>query len=328
MRIDSGMGVVVIGRNEGERLLVCLKSLLQLVTPSSVVYVDSGSTDGSVLLATSLGCSVVNLDMQIPFTAARARNEGLARALKSMPALEYVQFVDGDCEVREGWLNAAATFLKANPTVAAVCGRRRERSPESTVYNALCDMEWNTPVGQAKSCGGDVLMRVSAIQAAGGYRSDLIAGEEPELCVRLRGAGWKVWRLDAEMTWHDAAIHRFSQWWNRNKRAGYAYAEGAYLHGAAPERHCVRNTARALLWGALLPGLILVGTVWRAEMVLLALLYPLQVLRLASASPLKGKLAWQRAYFLLLGKFAEVQGICRFVLNKLQSKAGKLIEYK
>jgi len=328
MRIDSGMGVVVIGRNEGERLRVCLTSLLQRVTPSSVVYVDSGSTDGSVLLATSLGCGVVNLDMQIPFTAARARNEGLARALELMPALEYVQLVDGDCEVREGWLNAAATFLEANPTVAAVCGRRRERAPESTVYNALCDMEWNTPVGPAKSCGGDVLMRVSAIQAAGGYRSDLIAGEEPELCVRLRAAGWKVWRLDAEMTWHDAAIHRFSQWWNRNKRAGYAYAEGAYLHGAAPERHCVRNTARALLWGALLPGLILVGTVWRTEMLLLALLYPLQVLRLASASPLKGKLAWQRAYFLLLGKFAEVQGICRFVLNKLQSKAGKLIEYK
>lgn len=328
MSIDSSLGVVVIGRNEGERLRVCITSLLQKVAPSNVVYVDSGSTDGSVLLAKHLGCSVVNLDMQIPFTAARARNEGLAQALASMPALEYVQFVDGDCEVRDGWLNDAATFLEANVSVATVCGRRRERTPHASVYNALCDLEWDTPIGQARSCGGDALMRVSALRAVGGYRADLIAGEEPELCVRLRAAGWKIWRLDVEMTWHDAAIYRFSQWWNRNRRAGYAYAEGAFLHGGAPERHCVRNAARALLWGGIVPSLILASAAWKPEMLLLLFLYPLQICRLARASPLQGRVAWQRAYFLTLGKFAEVQGIFRFVLNKLQSKAGKLIEYK
>ena len=328
MSCDSVLGGVVIGRNEGERLRVCLTSLLQRVAPSGVVYVDSGSTDDSVLLAKRLGCGVVNLDMQIPFTAARARNEGLAHALASMVALKYVQFVDGDCEVREGWLNAAAAFLEANASVAAVCGRRRERAPHASVYNALCDMEWDTSVGQTKSCGGDVLMRVAAIQAVGGYRADLIAGEEPELCVRLRAVGWKVWRFDAEMTWHDADIHRFSQWWNRNRRAGYAYAEGAFLHGGAPERHCVRNAARALVWGAVLPGLIVAGASWKPEILSLVFLYPIQIFRLAMSSPLKGGIAWQRAYFLTLGKFAEVQGIVRFVVNKLQNKAGKLIEYK
>jgi GT2 family glycosyltransferase len=328
MSAELTLGVVVIGRNEGKRLRVCLSSLLRRVAPHNVVYVDSGSTDGSALLAQSMGCDVVNLNMQIPFTAARARNEGLVRALEYMPALEYLQFVDGDCEVREGWLNVAAAFLEVNPGVAAVCGRRRERAPHASVYNALCDMEWNTPVGQAKSCGGDVLMRVPAIQAVGGYRSDLIAGEEPELCVRLRAAGWKIWRLDSEMTWHDAAIHRFSQWWNRNKRAGYAYAEGAFLHGGKPERHCVRNAARALTWGVLLPVLAFVGAAWRHEMLLIGLLYPLQILRLVKSSSLSGVLAWQRAYFLTLGKFAEVQGIFRFVMNRLQNKAGRLIEYK
>src|SRR5512139_2136631 len=193
MSTPSRVGVVIIGRNEGERLVRCLRSLAS--EQNQLVYVDSGSTDDSVNTARSRGADVVALDMTVPFTAARARNEGFKRMRKLYPQAEYVQFLDGDCELSPAWLEKAASFLDLNLSVAAVCGRRRERWPERTVYNMLCDIEWDTPIGEAKACGGDVLMRVDAFEEVHGFRPDLIAGEEPELCVRLRASGWKIWRL-------------------------------------------------------------------------------------------------------------------------------------
>src|SRR3982074_2080568 len=61
----SNLGVVVIGRNEGHRLITCLDSLSDALT---VIYVDSGSTDRSVQAAQDRGIHVVELDLSIPFT--------------------------------------------------------------------------------------------------------------------------------------------------------------------------------------------------------------------------------------------------------------------
>jgi glycosyltransferase involved in cell wall biosynthesis len=223
--VQHAIAVIAIGRNEGNRLERCLDSARS--SAQLVIYVDSGSTDGSVALARSMGAEVVELDPARPFTAARARNAGLARVLALRPAIEHVQFIDGDCELRKGWLQTAHEHLHDHPETAAVFGRRRERHPERSVYNRLCDLEWRVPPGAAKSFGGDVMVRASALQGVGGYRDDLIAGEEPELCVRLRRLGWQIHALEGEMTWHDADMRRFRQWWLRNKRCGYAYATGA-----------------------------------------------------------------------------------------------------
>nr|WP_228056506.1 glycosyltransferase family A protein [Microcoleus sp. LEGE 07076] len=159
--------MVAIGRNEGQRLGACLGSAIEKV--AVVVYVDSGSTDGSLELARSLGCNTVELDLSTPFTAARARNAGFARLQQAAPNIEFVQFVDGDCEVVDGWLELAQQQLAAKPELAVVCGRRREKFPEATAYNRLCDLEWDTPVGEAKACGGDSMMRVKALEQVGGF---------------------------------------------------------------------------------------------------------------------------------------------------------------
>ena len=321
------VGLVAIGRNEGERLRKCLTSVVGL--SRQIVYVDSGSTDGSVDMARSLGVAVVELDMTIPFTAARARNEGFELLRKIAPELKFVQFVDGDCEVVQGWMKKAAQFLVDHPNVAVVCGRRRERFPERSVYNMLCDIEWDTPVGETKSCGGDALMRIDSLEQVGKYRPDLIAGEEPELCVRLRAAGWKIWRLGEEMTLHDAAMTRFSQWWKRTKRSGHAYAEGAFLHGAAPERHRVKESRRVWLWGLGIPlitvCLMLSTGAWG---LLLLLIYPIQTVRLALKGTRSTQSNWWRALFLVLGKFPEVAGQLNFLYNRLIGKKTRLIEYK
>jgi GT2 family glycosyltransferase len=312
------LAAVVIGRNEGARLAACLASLEGQV--DRVVYVDSGSTDGSVALARGTGAEVVALDLTQPFTAARARNAGLA-ALGA--DVRMIQFLDGDCTLQPGWVETARHFLQEHAKVAVVCGRRRERAPQASVYNALIDAEWDTPPGPAKACGGDALMRANAVRAAGGYRDSLIAGEEPELCLRLRQAGWQVWRLDAEMTAHDADMHRFGQWWQRSKRAGHAFAEGAALHGRTPERHWVRETRRAVLWGLVLPMLIvLCGVFVGPAALLLTLIYPAQMLRLG----LRG--GWAYGVLTVLGKFAEAAGVLDFALRRWRRGPARLIEYK
>ena len=249
------LGAVAIGRNEGERLRRCLQSLIGRV--AVVVYVDSGSTDGSVELATAMGAQVVELDRAVPFTAARARNAGFARLLEAAPDAELVQFVDGDCEIAADWLKRAESALRTDDRLAVVCGRRRERHPEASVYNRLCDLEWDTPIGPADACGGDALMRVEAVRAVGGYDASLIAGEEPDLCLRMRRLGWRIERIDAEMTVHDAAMTRFGQWWKRSVRSGHAYAEGAARQGQAAEHHWVRETRSNWFWGMGVPAVAL-----------------------------------------------------------------------
>ncbi len=314
------LAVILIGRNEGSRLLRCLASVP--VEASRVIYVDSGSTDGSLEAAASTGAEIVCLDTSQPFTAARARNAGYA-VLENDTAPEFVQFVDGDCEIQPGWIEAAYDFLQHNPKAAVVCGRRRERFPNASVYNRLCDHEWNTPIGIAKSCGGDAMMRRSAFEEVGGFDPSLIAGEEPELCLRLRKAGWDIWRIDFEMTLHDASMTRFGQWWQRARRAGHASAEGAAMHGGGADFHGVAATSRALFWGVFLPLTAVSIALFKPWALLLFLGYPLQVIRLALREE-----SWEQAFFLTLGKFPEAVGALGYVWRKLAQQQTTLIEYK
>lgn len=316
------IAVILIGRNEGDRLRQALASLEEAGGP--VIYVDSGSTDGSVAMAEAAGAQVVALDMTRPFTAARARNAGVARLVEIGHDVQgYVQFMDGDCSLQEGWLDAARRFMDAHRDVAAVCGRRRERFPEASVFNRLIDYEWDTPVGEAQACGGDVLMRLDALQAAGGYNPALIAGEEPDLCFRMRQAGWRIWRLDAEMTLHDAEMTRLGQWWQRCKRAGHAFAEGTAMHGATPERYNVAQTRRAVIWGAALPLAIVLGLMLTPWALLLAGLWGVKILKLRL-----GGYDWARSVFLTFGNLPEAQGVLSYCLTRLTGRQRRLIEYK
>jgi peptidoglycan/LPS O-acetylase OafA/YrhL/glycosyltransferase involved in cell wall biosynthesis len=326
------VGVVVIGRNEGERLRHCLTSISPCLETGAVVYVDSGSTDGSVALANSLGVKVLELPLATPFTAARARNAGFECLLQLCPDLEAVQFVDGDCEFVPGWLDTAARELDAHPGVAVVCGRRRERHPEASVYNRLCDMEWNTPVGDAEACGGDALMRVAPFRQVGGFRAGLIAGEEPELCVRLRSAGWTIRRLDCDMVLHDADITRFRQWWRRAVRAGHAYAECSFVHRRGPLPLWHQETRSNWFWGLLLPLAVVASLPWAGTLALVPLVgYGVLAWRVTRHRGRRGDAAghaWLYALFCVFGKFAHVAGQLRFHANRVLGRQAGLIEYK
>jgi hypothetical protein len=293
-----------------------------------IVYVDSGSTDGSVEEARGRGVEVVELDTSVPFTAARARNAGLDRLLELEPRLRYVQFVDGDCEVVDGWLDRARSELEARPELAVACGRRRERFPEASIYNRLADLEWDTPVGDAEACGGDAMIRVEAIRQVGGYDPTLIAGEEPDLCLRLRLEGWKVARLDAEMTRHDLAMTRFGQWWKRHVRAGHAYAEGASRHGRLPGRPWVRQATSNVVWGLVVP-IGSVGLAWPTSgLSLVGLLgYPMIAWRASRRRRMRGDSALF-GVSCAVSKFPQAVGQLRYALGRLGGRRSALIEYK
>ena len=326
------VGIVVIGRNEGERLKTSLRSVRAHLP--RVVYVDSGSEDDSVAFARSMGVEVVELDMSTPFTAGRARNEGYERLLSIAPETEFVHFVDGDCEIVEGWLPNALAAMEADERRAAVWGLLVERHPDATPYNRLCDTEWRWcyPYGDVPYCGGIALMRVAALREVGGFNGALIAGEEPEMCFRMRERGWRIHRLHDDMALHDADIRRFAQWWRRAVRTGYADAESAWMHRAGRRAGWLRSLRSAWIWGVAVPFVTLIP-VWVTNgwSLLLLLLYPLQAARVAMATRAKGAPTSRSVLygvFCMLAKPAAALGHLRFAVLRLTGDRSDLIEYK
>lgn len=320
-------GIIVIGRNEGARLERCLDSVRDL--GACTVYVDSGSDDGSPDLGRRLGVEVLELDPARPFSAARARNEGFEHLSRLVPGIEYVQFIDGDCELLSGWFQHASKMLDSHPDTAVVAGRLHERDPNASVYNRLCDLEWDAPPGEADEVGGIAMMRASALIRSGGFDSSLIAGEEPELCLRLRHAGWKILRLPTDMAVHDAGMTRFGQWWKRAVRSGHATAEGAWQHGGGPFRYRIRETTSIAFWGAVLPAGIAVGSILihPAALILLAG-YPALAARIYRGRRARANPADSLAYavFCTLSKFPEALGVGRFHYGRLRGKERGIVE--
>ena len=332
MNIDN-LSIVVIGRNEGERLRLCLKSIYDGYT-CPVIYVDSGSTDNSVALARSFGTAVWELDPGKPFSAARARNEGVARLTELHAAILFVQFLDGDCTLASGWLDAADKALMENPLRAAVIGHLQERNPEATPYNQLCALEWHSPPGDLTNFGnfgGISMMRVDVLRKLGGFNAEVIAGEDSELGVRMGLAGYKITKIDYPMATHDANITTFRQWWTRAVRAGHAIGQRARLNGKTKLKDCIRERTSTWLWGIGLPLFILVTLVpSRGLSTLLLGSYMMLFYRVRRYRYSQGDShedASLYARFVLLAKFANGIGLIKFYLNSMVRRY-KIIEYK
>lgn len=214
--------MVIIGRNEGDRLIRCIESVKTMVFrgETEIIYVDSASTDDSVNRASSMGAIVVPIRPERP-SAATGRNAGWRRA--SAP---IVLFVDGDTILDPSFVTKAMLSFD-DPNVAVVFGHRREINPKHSFYNRVLDLDWVSPCGVSDYCGGDALIRRSVLEQVGGYDETLIAGEEPEMCRRMRALGHVIMHVDLPMTGHDLAITRWNQYWKRAYRTGHAYAEVA-----------------------------------------------------------------------------------------------------
>lgn len=321
------IAAVAIGRNEGARLQRCLRSLV--AQGARTVYVDSGSTDGSVAFARTLGVTVVELDTSVPFTAARARNAGFAALEAEGTVPDLVQFVDGDCGVAPGWIAAAAEVLGSRPDVAIVTGWRTEARPAANAYHAMVAVEWHQPAGEIAACGGDMMVRSAVFRAVGGFSAGIIASEDEDFVIRVRKAGHRAIRLPQVMTIHDIAMDRLGQWWQRNLRSGHGFAEVGDLHPP----HFRGERRRALLYGIVLPILVvgdaLAGLWWAAALAFAAIAVSyLRILRWLSRQAVPRNLLVQVAGLFVLSKLPQAIGMIRYRLRRLRSRTPQIIEYK
>ena len=323
---------VVIGRNEGGRLAACLRAVLR--EARQVVYVDSGSTDGSPVTASALGAEVIDLDPAQPFTAARGRNAGFqALAATPLGRAHHVQFIDGDCVMEPGWPQQALRFLALNPDAGLVFGRQYEKHPDASIFNRMTDWEWDKPLGDQVFCAGCLMVRAEALDAINGYRAGMIAGEDDDMCMRMQAAGWQTWRIEGAMTEHDARLLSFGAWWRRMVRAGHSFAELGRLHGAHGAGAATRRQrTRALVWAVVLPVLAVVGAaLWWPLVALIAALYAASLARQTWRFRQRGfgpGDACKAAALLLASKFATVQGMATYHFRRLRGQGPRLIEYR
>lgn len=328
---SNKVAIVAVGRNEGERLKLCLRAALR--DAPTVVYVDSGSKDGSAEFARSVGCHVVELDPARPFSVPRARNEGFACLMEHAPDTPLVQFVDGDCELQEGWIERAVRTLNEREDAGVVCGQVHEMHPEASVYNRLCDLEWRQPAGEILSSSGRFMGRARVFKDVGGFRADVQVAEDDEFCIRVRQQGWKILMVDAPMVRHDAAMTSFRQWWRRNRRTGRGFAQVAALHGGGTERYFVRDRRRILIWGLALPVAALAAAPFTRGISLLALLglYGLQFAHIVRGCLKRGwasRDALAYGFFTVISRFPSLQGLLEYYWRRMQRRGMTIIEYK
>lgn len=321
------VSVVIIGRNEGERLSRCLRSVYAMSFPQDqleVIYVDSRSADDSAERARQQGARTVILPPG-PTTAARGRNAGI-RLAKG----EFLLLLDGDTLVEPDFLRHGLAFLEAHPDVAVYWGHRRELHPEQSLYNRVFDLDWVFPCGESAYCGGDAVFRKRVLDQVGLFRDDLIAGEEPELCTRIRGAGYRIWHADELMTRHDIAITSLTAYWLRCYRGGYAYAEVAdRTQGELFKRESVRNHIQIAIY--LLIPLALALALGRVGIWLTVVGAVAMVLRTAWRS------RWRRASAFTTLLYAVHIHLCQlpiwlgqlaYLSNRRRQVAREIIEYK
>lgn len=299
-----------------------------------LIYVDSGSTDYSVSIAEPLVDSVLELDPVKPFSAARARNEGFERLTALFPTLELIQFVDGDCVLSEGWLEAARQSMLADTKRAVIIGHLQECNPDISIYNRLCALEWKSPAGDLKNfgvLGGIFMVRVDVFRNLGGFNTSVIAGEDSEFGVRLSLAGYTVTKIDHNMAIHDANMTTFSQWWTRAVRAGHAIGQRAHLNGKTSVKDCVQERKSTLFWGIAVPLLALLLLVpTRGASILLVLGYlalALKVYLFRRKQNENVRDAIIYAKFIVLAKFANGLGLLKFYFNRFKQRY-EIIEYK
>lgn len=318
------LGIVIIGRNEGERLARSLEAVRSAGFP--IVYVDSRSSDGSVAVATELGIPVRVLDDDRPMNAARARNEGFAWLLEHHPGLRLVQFVDGDTALAPGWLETARCKLHADSQLGVVAGHLAERQAGRSVFHLLAALEWRRTPGPVEATGGIFMARATVFSEAGGFDGNVPAGEEADLCMRIRGRGFGVQHLAVQMGTHDMGNLGFRSWWLRNVRTGHAYAQGAR---SARYR---REERSALAWGLGLP-IAALGAAWPTHgwSLLLLLALPLQMARVAWLARSRGWTVREACWygvFTVLAKFPEATGVLRFARERMRGDAPTLVRYR
>ena len=196
------LDVVIITKNQGWNVRRLIESVMRETegrVGTEIILVDSASTDDTVDVASEFPIRVIRLSKRQRLTAAAGRHAGL-----SQTSGDIVLFLDGDMELRRNWIDAAMKTFVAEPNIAVVSGlvvdqplnARRSQSLES--LEELSESRYSdVPHG-----GGAAAYRRSVLDEVGSFNPYLFSDEEPELCLRIRHAGYRIVRLEQPIADH------------------------------------------------------------------------------------------------------------------------------
>lgn len=323
MRLNRA-GIVVIGRNEGMRLVESLTAAKEFGCP--IIYVDSRSSDGSVNRVNEMNINVLILDQDKPINASRARNEGYKYLLENNPDLEFIHFIDGDTVFDPMWNNIAIDILSINPSLAVICCVLKEKNRHCSIFARLLEIEWRLMTKCNGKCGGNATIRVSALLSVGGYDEDLIAGADPDLYRRISNKGFHLKVVNKELAEHDARMLKLSQWWTRGVKSGFGYSDIINRY------NFTGGMRSAIIWGGIIPFIFILSSVnygflgW-----VVLLLYPMQATRIYFSKEISCLDKGDKYFYccnILLSKFPQLYGAFKYLMFKTLKVNKKAIQYK
>ena len=240
------VSVIVCTHNGARTLGECLDGLERVDYPDyEVIVVDDGSTDWKPAIADRPGVRLVRTANR---GLAAARNAGLEQATG-----EIVAYIDDDAWPDPHWLSyLAAAFASSDH--CAIGGPNVPPPGDGPVAECVA----NAPGGpihvlvsdtEAEHIPGcNMAVRRAALEAIGGFDPVFTAaGDDVDICWRLRERGWTVGFSPAAVVWHHRRDSVRAYW---RQQRGYGKAE-ALLEDKWPERY---NRVGHVAWAGRLYG--------------------------------------------------------------------------
>ena len=237
----TSVSVVIVTRNERERVRGCIESVLTLCegVDSEVILVDSNSSDGTVEVATEYPITVLQIPTDDLSTPGAGRQVGFRHA-----SGDLVLFVDGDIHVSDGWLEGAIRTVEQSPDVAGVDGvlAESEADGDSSEEKESSTRETDRAEGDPERVDhllGVALYDADALEAVGGFDPWLDAMEDIDLGYRLRRAGYRLLRLPAVVGSHPKSVGYGEI--RRRWQSGYMYGIGQGLRKSSTDPGMAAN---------------------------------------------------------------------------------------
>lgn len=220
------ISVIVCTRNGGATLPACLDSLSRLrYDHFEVLVIDDGSTDGTPGIAARY--PMVRYHRQEPAGLSVARNTGARLATG-----EILAFTDDDCLAPPEWLNQLAhAFADGGWTAAGgpnipPTPRNRIESVVAAAPGAPAHVLLND-VEAEHLPGCNFAVRKAALDSIGGFLPAFTtAGDDVDVCWRLREAGGRLRFVPGAMVWHH---RRFTVGACLRQQRGYGRAEALLM---------------------------------------------------------------------------------------------------
>lgn len=181
------VSVVIAVRNDAKRLRVLLSSLGALIESPQVIVVDNDSRDDSAQVAREMG-AVVTVCPGLRVGALRNRGVSLAEG-------EVLAFADSDHEVPEDWIATGVRALTEDGEDVIAAGSHYLAPQNGTWVQKVWAV--HRLKGDAYEAvdwlgAGNLFVRRKDFDRVGGFREDLVAAEDVDLCHRLRQLGGRI----------------------------------------------------------------------------------------------------------------------------------------